>query len=160
MATFDEMDARLARMPAVAARELRTAMTASLLLIEGSARSNVAYDTGRTAGSISHQISGSGPTLEGRVGPSVRYGASIEFGRRAGARMPPVEALMGWVGRHPSGRGSRRSQAFALARSIQRRGIRPRPFLRPAYRSNRTAINRLFSRAGASVIASLRGRGL
>jgi hypothetical protein len=158
MATFDEMDRRLAAMPAVVDRELRHAMTASLLLIEASARSNVAYDTGRLAGSITHTITGAGPTLEGRVGPSVRYGASVEFGRRAGARMPPVDALMGWVGRHPRGRGTRRQQAFALARSIQRRGIRPRPFLRPAYRSNRAAINRLFARAGGRVIATLRGR--
>ena len=161
MATFDEVDRRLAAMPAVVAREFHTAMTASLLLIEASARQNVAYDTGRLAGSITHVINGSGPTLEGRVGPSVRYGASVEFGRRAGARMPPVDALMGWVGRHPRpGRGSRRSQAFALARSIQRRGIRPRPFLRPAYRANRAAINGLFRRAGANVVASLHGRTL
>lgn len=156
---FDRLEARLRAMPTTVARELHTAMTASLLLIEGSARQNASFDTGRLAGSITHTISGSGLALEGKVGPSVRYGAAVEFGRRAGARMPPVDALMGWVGRHPRpGRGSRRSQAFALARSIQRRGIRPRPFLRPAYRSNRTAISRMFQRAGVRMVASLQGR--
>lgn len=160
MTTFDDMDARLSAMPAVMERELRAALNASLLLIEADARQGVAHDTGRLAGSISSQISGSGLNLEGRVGPSVRYGASVEFGRRAGSKMPPVDALMGWVSRHPRGRGSRRQQAFALARSIQRRGIRARPFLVPAFKKNEAAIGRLFSRAGARVIASLRGRAL
>lgn len=156
------MDRRLAAMPAVLERELRNAMQASLLLIEADARQGAAHDTGRLAGSITNQITGVGLNLEGRVGPSVRYGGNVEYGRRPGAKMPPVDALMGWVSRHPmpGSRRSRRSQAFALARSIARRGIRARPFLRPAYTKNRRAIRGLFERAGARVAASLRGQAL
>lgn len=160
MTDFDDMDRRLSEMPAVMARELHTAMQGSLLLIEANARQLATNDTGRLAGSITSQITGEGLSIQGRVGPSVRYGENVEFGRRVGAKAPPVDALMGWVRRHPRPGRSARSQAFALARSISRRGIRARPFMAPAYHKNRAAISTLFQKAGAQVVAHLRGRAL
>lgn len=162
MSTFEEMDRRLAQLPSVVARELRSAMSASLTLIETDARQTAARDTEHLAsGPWVQTIRGSGIDLEGRVGPSARYGINVEFGRRAGAKAPPVAALIGWVTRHPfSGRGSIRSKAFVLARAIGRRGIRPRPFLVPAYRKNRTRIADRFGHVGAQVVAHLQGRAL
>jgi len=161
--SFEDMDRRLTEMPAVLARELHAAMQTSLLLIEADARQNAANDTGRLAGSITSQITGEGLNLIGQVGPSVRYGENVEYGRRVGAKAPPVDALMGWIRRHPRPgphNRSQRSQAFALARSISRRGIRARPFLAPAYHKNRAAIIAAFERVGARVVAHLRGRAL
>lgn len=162
MSTFEELDRRLAQMPAIVERELRAAMTASLALIEQDGRRGAARDTEQLAtGPWVNEISGSGLNLEGKVGPSARYGIVVERGRRPGAKAPPVSALIGWVTRHPfSGRGSIRSKAFVLARAIGRRGIRARPFLVPAYRTNRPAIAALFQRANAQAVAHLRGGAL
>jgi hypothetical protein len=175
-----EFENRLLRTPQVTEASLRRAMTASLLLIEGDARRNVVQDTRRLAGSINHRIDGTYPTLVGSVGPNVRYGAAVEFGRRAGAKMPPVDALIGWVRRHfnPAGftggagpgrnRAWRsrerqlRSAAFLVARSIKRRadgGDRmAHPFMSPAYRRNQTRITQAFARVGAQVTTYLAGQ--
>jgi len=159
-----EFENRLLRTPQVTEASLRRAMTASLLLIEGDARRNVVQDTRRLAGSINHRIDGTYPTLVGSVGPNVRYGAAVEFGRRAGARMPPVDALIGWVRRHwgPGTPRQLRGRAFVLARSIKRRadaGDRmAHPFMSPAYRRNQTRITQAFARVGAQVTTYLAGQ--
>lgn len=164
-------------------------MQAALLLIEGDARRRAPQDTRRLTDSITHTINqqiGTGRVsrIEGRVGPSVRYGAVMEFGRQRGAKMPPVDALMGWVRRHwsPTAGASRRinaarfagrqrnvewqragqdqlrSRAFALAVAIKRRGIRRRPYMRPAFTSNRQRIRVLFGRVGLRFTGYLAGR--
>ncbi len=183
---WQEFEQRLQRYPAVQEAQLRRALTASLLLVEGTARQLAPQDTRRLSGSITHDITGTYPTLVGRVGPSVQYGRNVEFGRRAGARMPPVDALLGWVRRHwaPSiraeariaaarfpgrersrawrqaGQDALRSKAFVLARAIARRGIPPHPFMRPAFERNRVAINGIFARAGVQIVAYLAGQPL
>jgi hypothetical protein len=186
------MIARLERSPLLIADELKRSLGASLTLIEGDARTYAPRDQGRLAGSINWHIEGSGLSLIGHVGPSVNYGAPVEFGRRAGARMPPVLALVPWVQRHwrsPSVNGQRvlggeflqevgsratnrrtppRSvsdrqivrRAFALARAIERRGIRRRPYLSESYNKNRQTIFGLFMLSGRSYIASLAGKQL
>jgi hypothetical protein len=173
----------------VMAQAQRDAMQAALVLIEGDARRRAPQDTRRLSGSITHTINqqistGRLSRIEGRVGPSVGYGAVMEFGRRRGARMPPVDALMGWVRRHWSptvgasrriaaarlpgrqrnvewrraGQRELRSRAFALARSIQRKGIRRRPYLRPAFTSNRQRIRVPFGGVGLRFTGFLAGR--
>jgi hypothetical protein len=191
MATLDDAIRRLNAVPAVMAIELRTALQASLLLIEKDARELAPRDQRRLAASISNTIVGRGLALEGRVGPSVGYGTYVEFGRRAGSRMPPVEALIPWVRRHwrPAQVGPQRvllgverelsgridnnrhvsartadrliyRRAFGLARAIQRRGIPPNPFMRPAYNRNRVAIYERFGLLGQRVAASIAGQPL
>lgn len=169
---------RLNRYPQVTEANLRRTLTTGLLMIEADAKSNVRQDTRRLAGSINHRIDGTFPNLIGRVGPSVDYGIFVEHGRRPG-RMPPVDALMGWVRRHwnvaqsgPVRAGALRprraagpdvsqnqirGRAFALARAIGRRGISPRPYLVPAYRRNQAAIEALFARMGLRITAYLAG---
>jgi phage gpG-like protein len=161
-----DLENRLTRYPQVAEANLRRALTASLLMIEADAKRNVRQDTRRLGGSINHEITGAYPNLIGRVGPSVQYGVFVEFGRKPG-RMPPVNALLGWVRRHAASgslprAGANRdrilyNRAFALARAIGRRGIPPRPFMGPAYRRNEGAITALFGRLGARVVGYLAG---
>jgi hypothetical protein len=175
---WQDFQNRLNRYPEVTEANLRRALNASLLMIEADAKSNVRQDTRRLAGSISSRIDGAFPNLTGRVGPSVNYGVFVERGRRRG-RMPPVNALLGWVRRHwnaaqtgpvpagqlrprrAAGRGVTQDQirgrAFALARAIGRRGIPPRPYLVPAYRRNQAAIEALFARMGVRITAYLAG---
>jgi hypothetical protein len=59
-----------------------------------------------------------------RVYNQAPYAGVIEYGRRPGARMPPVEPLARWAQRklalpYPQAR----SIGFAIARSIQKKGI-------------------------------------
>jgi hypothetical protein len=180
---------RLNRYPEVVARQMHDAMEHSLNLIEADARTFAPRDVGRLGGSINHRIDGSGLSIEGHVGPSVRYGAPVEFGRRAGARMPPVDALMPWVQRHwrlplvnrqavlpgfysqvtATNRRSAprnvtqamlRRRAFALAVSISRKGIVRQPYLHQAYGKNSQRILLLFRQIGTRVSASLAGEPL
>lgn len=65
--------------------------------------------------------------------------AIIEYGRRAGANMPPLHEIEGWVrrkgivpGKGRAVKDARRNAAFAIARSIARRGQRPMFILRRA----------------------------
>lgn len=53
---------------------------------------------------------------------TARHSPFVEGGRRAGARMPPLAAILPWVLR----RGMPASAAFPVARKIAKRGIKPR----------------------------------
>lgn len=129
--------------------EMRSAMTASLILLEGEMKRLVPRDTGRLQGSITHTITGSGASITGRVGPSARYGYWVEYGRSAG-KAPPMDAVAGWARRHGI-------HPFLLARAIGRRGTRAQPFVAPALRTRRGQVTRLFERIGARVAVFIAG---
>lgn len=186
---WERFNQRLGNVPRLQEADLRRVLTASLTLIERDARNNAPRDTGRLGGTINHRIDGVFPRLVGQVGPSVRYGAPVEFGRRAGAKMPPVDALLGWVRRHWSPRGftmpsgtrfpgrvrnrawrgrdaELRSKAFTLARSIKKkadtgdRSLTAHPYMTPAWNSNRVRIQQAFARIGVRTVAYLAGNPL
>lgn len=70
----------------------------------------------------------------------IDYGDYVESGRRAGAKMPPPSKLLNWIKikkiprfRDKKGRFiSYQSQAFLIARSIGKKGIKPFPFMTDA----------------------------
>lgn len=179
---WEQFNRRLIRTPQLTEDSLRRTLTSSLLLLEADAKRSAVRDTGRLGGSINYRIDGAYPRLEGRVGPGVRYGSVVEFGRRAGARMPPVDALIGWVRRHWLPRGASiagarfrgrarnaawrgreaelRSAAFVLARAIGRRGIQAQPYMAPSWVRNRVRIQQAFARIGVRTVAFLAGQPL
>ena len=55
------------------------------------------------------------------------YLGFIESGRRKGADMPPVEAIVEWAKKH--GIPTDNSTIFLIRRAISRDGIAPRPFM-------------------------------
>ena len=60
------------------------------------------------------------------------YGQYVEDGRRKGARMPPLTAIKDWIRQRGITKPAKYSTdgfAFAVARSIGKNGIRPRPFI-------------------------------
>lgn len=77
----------------------------------------------------------------GGRGTGVDYAPFVEFGRAPG-RMPPPGELESWANAATGNPGS----AYALSLSIARQGIPPKPFLRPAIRKNRAAINAIFKK--------------
>jgi hypothetical protein len=125
-------------------------MEHACLLVEADARAHVAQDTRQLLGSITHHVSGSGHAIKGEIGPSAKYGVYVEFGRRPG-RPPPVAALAGWARRH-------NMNPYVVARAIGRRGIKPKPFMRPAFEANKGKIGALFDGI-AKLVVTLVGRG-
>lgn len=75
------------------------------------------------------------PTPIAAVGSRVKHSIFVEAGRRAGARPPPVYAIERWM--EVKGISGGRSRAFAIARSIARRGIRPKPIMGTTARRTR-----------------------
>lgn len=82
--------------------------------------------TGHLRQSITHQFSGSGVMVSGRVFSTdvpIKV-ASVEHGRRPGA-MPPITPIELWVNRKIGISGPEgRSVAFLIARAIGRRGTK------------------------------------
>lgn len=71
--------------------------------------------------------------LEKEIWYRAFYAEYIEYGTDPRERMPPVDAIERWVKRKGIVKGRNiRSTAFAIARSIQKNGTQPHPFLRPA----------------------------
>ena len=142
----DELQAALARSPAVLRVAQQQAMATSLLLIEADARRNVRQDTRRLMNSITHRQRSTPRGLVGEVGPSARYGLYVERGTRP--HWPPRAPLEGWARRH-------NVPVFVVQRAIARKGTKARPFLLPAFRKNAERIVRLFAAAGARAVATL-----
>jgi len=91
------------------------------------------------------------------VGSNAPHASPTEFGRSAGARMPPPDALKPWLRR----KGLPESMAFPLARAIARRGIQARPAFQNALAQKGAAHVRLQARelqAAAVRLSKSRGK--
>lgn len=124
--------------------EMHAAMSEATLVLEAEARSLAPRDVGRLQGSITSRIHGSGTSLIGEVGPSVRYGLYVETGTRP--HWPPRAPLEGWAARHGI-------PVFLVQRAIARRGTAARPFVGPALERTRGRIETIFARIGAKVFS-------
>lgn len=91
--------------------------------------------------------------LTWQIGPHVEYDRYVLEGRQPGGKQPPWRAILDWM--KVKRLGSDRASAWAIARAIQRRGIKGRNYLAPV--ADRTA-RRLETR-GAAVVDEAIGRG-
>lgn len=99
-----------------------TLMTEREAKIEASKKT----DTGQTQNSIHSRIG----SLKGEVNPTAKHAKFAHDGRRPG-RMPPFgegTSLASWARRHGI-------PAFAVARSIARKGTKGHPFMTNAFRT-------------------------
>lgn len=94
------------------------------LIIETNAKKTAPSDTGRLRSSIQTEIKNKGFTAQ--VFSDVEYAVHVEYGTKA--HFPPPSALKGWARRH-----NMPGMEFIIARSINRRGTKARPFLFPAF---------------------------
>jgi len=115
------------------------------LLVQREARSGTPRDTGALGRSIMRDVQ----PMMARVFTGLQYAPVMEHGRHPGGRMPPPQALAGWARRH--GFGTSAGMLFVLARSIARRGIKGRFFMKKATEAGRTALPRLVSQAVANM---------
>lgn len=92
--------------------------------------------------SITHEVR---ETLKGVevVGEMVMYGKYVTEGRKVGARGVPVQVLMEWIRlkRIESDLTKARSIAFAMQKTIKKRGIKPFPFIENAIKESIVRIN-------------------
>lgn len=104
-------------------------------------------------------------SLQGRVFSSLPYAIVMDEGRRPGARMPPVDALMLWVERTfgiPRGFDDDELErtAWAVARSIQRKGIQARHYVDAGVSAAMPRVDRIFKTLAESIAAELVEAGL
>lgn len=97
------------------------------LKIESLAKLKSPVDTGRLRTSIQTILSND--SLTATIFSDVNYAIYVEFGRRPGKK-PPIQSLESWAKRH-----NLSGLEYVIARSIGKKGIKPRPFLNPAYQS-------------------------
>lgn len=122
------------------------------------------YSSGRLYNSVTFKtsITGKGLKITIRLADYWQY---IEYGRRKGARMPPIKAIKDWIEvrnivprpvRLSSGKTevpTTESLAYIIARSISRKGIKPRPYMQESIDVNMDAFLRDLSIAVEADIA-------
>jgi hypothetical protein len=136
--TVNAMGRTYANGQRIVLEETRNGITRSVIQIEADAKRGIATDTHTSQRSLTHEVVTHGNNVTGRAGTNYLPAKIIETGRSAGGPMPPQGVLLGWMRRH----GIDERFEFVLRRSIARRGIRPRPYLKPALDKNRPAITR------------------
>lgn len=138
---------RFAGAEAVIEDVFKDAMVRATAAVQHDAMVAAPVDTGTLRRSITTDVT---PFL-GSVGSNLPYAPVVEYGRRAGAPMPPSGSLDPWMRRH----GITAVSEFVIRRSIARRGIRARPYLIPALERNRAGIEREFEIAADRAIKRL-----
>lgn len=137
----------------ILASPLRKGLTKSALLVEGQAKRLVPVDTGNLRRTITHKVDRAPIPLFAEVGTNALYARVVHDGRRAGLAPPPISALAGWASRHKIPK----TALYVVARAIDRRGIKGRPFLRLALSQMRGQIDGALKTA-AKEIEALWGR--
>lgn len=130
----------------MADQELTLAMQASVKAIQRSASDKAPKWRGNLASSMTSRVMSTSSVIIGEVYSNASnpiYPLVMEYGRRAGAKPPPVDAIRPWV----ADKLGDPSLAFVVARSIGRKGIKGRRFLGRAYSENQAAIEGAFRQA-------------
>lgn len=116
--------------------------------LQGSVREKMRFDLGAERKNVRRKVTGSMFRKTLTVSGDLPQTLVDEFGRRAGAKMPPWSdgtPLFGWVGRKLSPPANRqRSVSFLVARKIAREGIAPgQPFAKTAEESAQLILDSL-----------------
>ena len=71
--------------------------------------------------------------LERVLSYEAQHALYTEFGREPSDKLPPFDAIFGWVQRKKIGKPKERQRiTWAIMQDIKKHGLTPRPFLRPA----------------------------
>lgn len=152
------MLARLHQAPQIIESELTRAMHEGTLSIEAAAKGNVPQDTRTLFRSIASKVEPLGAGgVRGLVGvltgPAASYARVVEEGRAPGSRPPPTAPIAAWLKR----KGRDPTLAYVVARAIGKRGIKARPYLRPAFEAGRGNVEAAFNRARDRIVSRLSG---
>ena len=136
---------RNAQVPALQARVI-TALTQSINTFKAFAVAGTPAATGGTRGRIYGRVYGTGVNLYGIVASPDSYYPAIEYGRRAGARMPPDEPIRNWV----RFRGIEYDYVWPIRAAIARKGIRPKRAFQNAFIRGLPAVYKFWTSAFSS----------
>ena len=138
---LDELLRKMDRLPAEAQRECFKAMQTASLDIIADAKSNLRVNGSVVTGNL--RASGKVQKVDDKtldvgffsLDSDKGYASYVEYGRKPG-KMPPPNILAAWAyKKFRLSHKEARSMAWALARSIAKKGTKARPFFEPAVES-------------------------
>lgn len=120
-----ELDKALKRMAEKKKEKFKGEVFATALDIQKRAKENVrkSWDMGNLANSILINLVDQG--MNAQISPEAPYGVYVEYGTKP--HFPPPDALEGWARRHGF------DSAWPICIAINKRGLKPKPFLIPAF---------------------------
>lgn len=109
----------------IAQREMVSAMSASLSLLEQNVKQRTPVSSGDTAASIGTEITKGAGVVKGELAFAADYAYWVEKGRAPG-RWPPIDKMELYARRTTGASGKEaRAIAFLIARAIGTRGTKP-----------------------------------
>ena len=134
-----ELQANVAKLKRLAPEFTKNAVNATAIAIQARAKANITdnhtVDTGSLRSSVKIETYSNG--FARRVGSDLKYAPAIEFGARP--HFPPLDPIRAWCKRH----GIPESAAYPIALGISKRGTPAKPFLFPAFESERGNFERM-----------------
>ena len=99
-----------------------------------------------------------GTSVIGMVGHASGYGDVIEFGRRAGKKMPPAGVLLSWIELKMglTGKSAERVE-FLIRRKIGKEGFEGAHMFEKAWNESQGDLQKIFDRAGFDIAIDLGG---
>ena len=130
--------------PAKLAGAMHSGMEESVAWIKHRVVEETPVDRGFLRAGITTDIHGVGVGLTGTVFPSpavAQYASVVEWGRRPGRKMPPIQVIAEWARRKGI-----TTPAFVIARSIGRKGIPGKHMFEKAFKASKAPVQRIFER--------------
>lgn len=123
----------------------------SAIAVQNEARQRAPVDRGQLRNRITYVVDAAPIPRHARIGVKLDYAQTMNDGRRAGARMPPVKAIEQWLRRVRSS-----APPFVVARSIGRKGIKGKKFMEGGLQAATGHIQRAFAQAAREIEAQWR----
>lgn len=143
---------------AIADDELTRAMNQSVMTLVAAIKPLTPIYRGALRNSIDSEVKRIGVgSIMGRVGSTLKseeYPAVMEFGRKAGAKMPPVEPIERWAHLKLGVDGL----GFIIARSIAAKGIKGKRYMKRGFDASKSKIAAYFDQAKIRIVERLRVR--
>jgi HK97 gp10 family phage protein len=150
---FEKLYAKFKSVNEAARTEIKDEFNASALKIQSTAKKLAPVNFGQLRNSIVLSEVGDESNFVFTVSAKAKYSPYVEFGtgpkvsvpanyseyaakfkgNKGGTFKEMVDALILWVRRKGIGGGNDKATAYVIARSILRKGLRPQPFLIPAF---------------------------
>lgn len=153
---FEKLYAKFKSINEAAQQEVKNEFNASALKIQSNAKKLAPVNFGKLRNSIIVSSEGNASNFMFTISATASYSPYVEFGTGGKVSVPAeytqyaakfkgkkgtfkemIDALTLWVQRKGLAGKNDRSTAYAIAISILRKGLRPQPFLIPAFEQER-----------------------
>jgi HK97 gp10 family phage protein len=157
---FEKLYAKFKSINEATQQEVKNEFNASALKIQSTAKKLAPVNFGQLRNSIVVSSEGTASNFIFTVSATASYSPYVEFGtggkvsvpadyaeyaakfkgKKGGSFKEMVDALILWVQRKGIGGKSDKATAYVIARSILRKGLRPQPFLIPAFEQEKSKL--------------------